>query len=285
MTKQRAADLRLMTIGAHPDDETLGFGGVLADAAARGIETHVLTATRGQRGWFDDPAANPGPEALGRIRERELCDAASALGVASVTILDHADGEVADVPAAQLTREVATAIRRVRPHVVVTFGHDGAYGHPDHIAVSQATSAALLLALDPSFTDGAPPHAVAKLYHLAMSAAYAALYEQAFGELAMDIDGDVRRSNIWPDWMITTRVDARRHWRTVWNAVQRHRSQLPGYGRLASLPEAQHEAMWGMQEYYRAMSRVNGGRAAETDLFEGLVAEDAAPAEVLASVS
>lgn len=284
MTTQNAIRLRLMTIGAHPDDETLGFGGVLADAAARGIETHILTATRGQRGWFGDAAANPGLEALGQIRERELREAAAALGVSSVTILDYVDGDLADVPAVRLSGEIASAIRSVKPHVIVTFGHDGVYGHPDHIAVSQSTSAAVILAADSSFADGAPPHSVSKLYHLASSAAYIALYEDAFGELAMEIDGATRRSNIWPDWMITTRVDARQHWRVVWNAVRKHRSQLPGYGRLESLPEAQHEAMWGMQEYYRAMSRVNGGRAVETDLFEGLTTE-ADAAGVLASVS
>ena len=277
--------LRLMTIGAHPDDETLGFGGVLAEAAARGIETHVLSATLGQRGWTGDEASNPGLEALGRIRERELRDATRALGVTSVTILDHVDGEVADVPAEELVREIATAIRLARPDVVVTFGHDGVYGHPDHIAVSQATSAALLVALDPAFDDGAASHAVAKLYHLATSAAYLELYERAFGDLAMDIDGTVRLSNTWPDWMITTRVDARAHWRTVWDAVQRHRSQLPAYARLAALPEAHHEDMWGLQEYYRAMSRVNGGRAPETDLFEGLIDEGIGSVAAVSSAS
>ena len=280
-----ASTLRLMTIGAHPDDETLGFGGVLAEAAARGIETHVLTATRGQRGWFGAAAEHPGPEALGRLRESELRDATAALGVTSLTILDHMDGDLADVPAARLNGEIATAIRRARPDVVVTFGHDGVYGHPDHIAVSQATSAAVLLAADASFADGEPPHSVAKLYHLATSAAYIALYEDAFGELAMEIDGETRRSNTWPNWMITTHVDARPHWRTVWDAVRKHRSQLPGYGRLASLSDEHHEVMWGMQEYYRAMSRVNGGRGIETDLFEGLISGGAESAAAVQAAS
>lgn len=262
--------LKLMTVGAHPDDETLGFGGVLAHAAARGIETHVLSATRGQRGWFGDRDANPGPEALGRIRERELRDAAAALGVTTVAILDHMDGEVDRVPADVLAREVASAIRRVRPDVIVTFAHDGVYGHPDHIAMSQAASAAVVLAAAGGFDDGQPAHAVAKLYQLASTEAFLALYEQAFGELVMEIDGVARRSNIWPEWMITTRVDARPHWRQVWDGVRKHHSQLPAYERLAALPESAHEEMWGTQDFYRAMSLVDVGRVVETDLFEGL---------------
>jgi len=67
-----AATLRLACVLAHPDDETLGMGGTLARYASEGIEVHVITATRGQAGRYRDNSANPGPEALGRIREAEL---------------------------------------------------------------------------------------------------------------------------------------------------------------------------------------------------------------------
>ncbi len=72
--------LRLMCILAHPDDESLGTGGTLARYAAEGIETYVITATRGQRGWFGPPEENPGLAALGQLREAELRAAAQALG-------------------------------------------------------------------------------------------------------------------------------------------------------------------------------------------------------------
>ena len=68
MTEQ----LKLMVVLAHPDDESLGMGGILARYAAEGVETYLITATRGERGWFGDPAEYPGPTALGQRREQEL---------------------------------------------------------------------------------------------------------------------------------------------------------------------------------------------------------------------
>ena len=61
--------LKLVAIFAHPDDESLGMGGTLAKYAVQGVETYLVTATRGERGWFDDEKLNPGLEALGKIRE------------------------------------------------------------------------------------------------------------------------------------------------------------------------------------------------------------------------
>ena len=73
--------LKLMCILAHPDDESLGNGGILAKYAAEGVETYLVTATRGERGWFGDESDYPGLEALGKIREAELLAAARALGI------------------------------------------------------------------------------------------------------------------------------------------------------------------------------------------------------------
>ena len=72
--------LKLCGVFAHPDDETLGTGGTLARYGTEGVETHVVTATRGQRGRYKDGSDHPGPEALGRIREAELRAAAAVLG-------------------------------------------------------------------------------------------------------------------------------------------------------------------------------------------------------------
>ena len=63
--------LKLMCVLAHPDDESLGTGGVLAKYAAEGINTYLVTATRGERGWSGDPKDNPGLEALGRLGRRD----------------------------------------------------------------------------------------------------------------------------------------------------------------------------------------------------------------------
>ena len=86
-----------MAVLAHPDDESLGIGGTLAKDAAEGVETSLITATRGQRGRYRghrDPPEHPGPEALGRIRETELRAAAAALGVGDVTVLDYLDQDL-----------------------------------------------------------------------------------------------------------------------------------------------------------------------------------------------
>src|SRR5262245_18218640 len=89
-----ANQLKLMCVLAHPDDESLGMGGTLAKYAAEGIETYLVTATRGERGWFGDEKDNPGLEALGRMREMELLNAAKELGIHEVKILDYIDGDL-----------------------------------------------------------------------------------------------------------------------------------------------------------------------------------------------
>ena len=86
--------LRLMCVMAHPDDESLGVGATLARYRAEGVEIHLVTATRGERGWFGAPDGNPGLEELGKVREAELREAARVLGLASLAFLDYIDGEL-----------------------------------------------------------------------------------------------------------------------------------------------------------------------------------------------
>lgn len=81
-----AKRLKLMCVLAHPDDESLGTGGTLAKYAAEGIETYLVTATRGERGWKGDEQDNPGLEALGKTREAELLAAARVLGLREVKL-------------------------------------------------------------------------------------------------------------------------------------------------------------------------------------------------------
>jgi LmbE family N-acetylglucosaminyl deacetylase len=267
--------LKLMCVLAHPDDESLGNGGMLARYAAEGVETYLLTATRGQRGWFGDPDDYPGPEALGRIREKELHAAAEVLGLQDIVLLDYMDGDLDQADPAEVIPQIVAHLRRVRPQVVVTFDPFGAYGHPDHIAICQFATAALAGAADPDYAGGdAPPHRVAKLYYMAETEAALAAYEAAFGDLVMHVDGEERRTAGWEAWAITTRVDTSACWREVWRAIECHRSQLPGYQALKELPEEQRRSLWSTQAYYRAMSFVNAGRELETDLFAGLRSDE-----------
>jgi LmbE family N-acetylglucosaminyl deacetylase len=254
-------------VTAHPDDETLGLGGVLARYSSEGVETHVLAATRGERGRYGDGSMHPGKAELGRIREAELRAAAEVLGVGEVCFLDYIDGELDGVDPVEAARRIAGHVRRIRPHVVTTFAQDGAYGHPDHIAICQLTTAALVAAADRAERAG---WSVPKLYWMAWSEAHWAVYQAAFKRLASRVDGTERRAVPWPDWMLTTCVDCREHWRTVWRAVQRHESQIQIYAALGELDEERQIELWGWQSFYRVYSLVNGGRAREDDLFEGL---------------
>ena len=93
--------LRLMSVLAHPDDESLGFGGTLAKYSTSDVETYLITATRGQIGWPGAIEENPGMEKLGEIREAELLAAAKVLDIKEVHLLDYIDGELDQVePAA-----------------------------------------------------------------------------------------------------------------------------------------------------------------------------------------
>ncbi|MFN7976956.1 MAG: PIG-L family deacetylase [Vicinamibacterales bacterium] len=264
--------LGLMAVLAHPDDESLGFGGTLARYAAEGVRVSLVTATRGQAGRFRGiaPSAvgHPGRAALAAQRERELRAAAAVLGVASLDVLEHDDGALADAAPRRVIGEIAEAIRRERPDVVVTFAPDGAYGHPDHIAISQHALAAVVEAA--STGGAAPTHAVRKAYVLAWPADVWAAYQSAFTSLVSRVDGVERRATPWPDWAITTTIDTRACWPTVWRAVQCHDSQIGAYAVLQTLGADDHSALWGRQSYYRVFSTVSGGRGRETDLFEGL---------------
>lgn len=264
--------LRLMGIFAHPDDESLGTGGTLAKYAAEGIETYLVTATRGEHGWHGEAHTYPGPDALGALREQELRAACDVLGVRRLDFLDYIDGDLDQAEPGAAIERIVTLLRQVRPQVVMSFGPDGAYGHPDHIAISQFATAALACVADAGYRDAhdQPPHRVAKLYYMTFSAALADIYQAHFGDLVMPVDGVERRGVVWPDWAITTRLDVTAHWETVWRAVACHRSQLPNYDVLARLEPQEHQRLWGCQEFYRVYSLVNGGRAPENDLFAGL---------------
>lgn len=266
MTNKR----RLMCVLAHPDDESLGMGGTMARYAAQGIETYLVTATRGERGWTGDEKQNPGMEALGRIREAELRNAAKELGICEVDFLDYTDGDLDRADPAGAIAKIVSHLRRVRPDVVITFDPNGAYGHPDHIAICQFTTAAILAAADPAFSESQAPHRVSKLYYMAWPKGKFDAFESVFGELVMHVNGTARRTTPWPDWAVTTVIDTARYWPTVWKAVSCHKTQLAAYGQLEHLSPEHHKGLWGTQEYYRALSLVNGGPAREADLFEGL---------------
>ena len=263
---------KLMTVFPHPDDESLGMGGTLAKYAAEGVEIYLTCLTRGERGWPSSAGENPGMQTLGRMREAELRCAAQSLGSKEVTFLDYIDGEVDQADPKEAIGRIAAEIRRIRPQVVVTFGPEGVYGHPDHIAASQFTHAAVICAADASYTDpkNQPTHRVSKLYYMIDSQPMVEIVGQLIGGIQITVDG-VRRLHFgYPDWLVTTTIDASQHWATAWQAILCHQTQLPGLKGIMELTDSVRLQIWGEGFFYRAFSMVNGGREKETDLFAGL---------------
>ena len=143
----------LLAVFAHPDDESLACGGLLARCTQCGVRVSLLCLTHGEHGPGQDGEHAPGrdgeagPGRDGRqlrdTRAGELRDAARVLGIRDVLLLDHEDGMLPWVEHAQLEADILDAITRFQPDVVVTFDEDGLYWHSDHIAVHERTTAAV----------------------------------------------------------------------------------------------------------------------------------------------
>lgn len=167
---------KLLAVFAHPDDESFGPGGTLALYARKGVETHLICATRGEVGKIPD-ALNNEYESVAELREAELRCAASHLSLKEIHFLDYRDSGMAGTPdnhhpnalAAAPLDEVAGKITRLirflKPQVILTHDPKGGYLHPDHIAIHNATLEAFHAAGDPTrYTSHGSPYSVQKLY-------------------------------------------------------------------------------------------------------------------------
>lgn len=133
--------LRLLCVVAHPDDECFAFGGALALAAAHNVETSVVCFTDGQAATHRGTAQSGAQ--LGAMRRREFAASCTILGVHHHELLPYQDAQLASHSLEELGGLLVARVRALRPHVVVTFGGEGALNsHPDHTAVSAATTAA-----------------------------------------------------------------------------------------------------------------------------------------------
>ena len=133
--------MRLLGLFAHPDDETFCCGGTLARYVAEGAEAMVVSFTSGQAGQIRDATAAT-RQSLPGVRRRELEEACHRLGVQKVRCLDYVDGTLQDADHAELLAQATTLLEDFRPDVVVTFGNDGASGHPDHVTVGAVVTEA-----------------------------------------------------------------------------------------------------------------------------------------------
>lgn len=162
-----------MCMTAHPDDEAGGFGGALLLAAERGCKTAVLCLTEGAAGSYRAP--NQTDEELAAARRQEFADACGLLHVHEAILLDYPDGGLWQEPFVPLVSALTQAIRRFRPHIVLTFGGEGGVNlHRDHTIVSLAGTAAFHWAGRSGFfpeqitgPGGLVPWAPQKLYYAA----------------------------------------------------------------------------------------------------------------------
>ncbi|MCT2593895.1 PIG-L family deacetylase [Streptomyces sp. N2-109] len=128
---------RALAVVAHPDDLEYGAAAAVAEWRAAGREVAYLLVTRGEAG-----IAGMAPEEAARVREAEQRASAAAVGVQELTFLDYQDGVIEESLA--LRRDIAAAIRRWRPELLVTLNHhdtfDGVWWNtPDHRVVGRAT--------------------------------------------------------------------------------------------------------------------------------------------------
>ncbi|MFF5261566.1 PIG-L family deacetylase [Actinomadura viridis] len=266
--------LTLMAVHAHPDDEVLGTGGLLARCADEGIRTVLVTCTNGEAG---DDAGGLKPtddghdgEEVARRRLAELRASAALLGVDHVELLGHRDSGMvgwetnghpeafANVPVETAAARLAALMERYRPQVVVTYDENGGYGHPDHIQAHRIAVAA-------TESTGIP----SKLYYTAVPRSGIVQLMEYLKDSGMDVSGfDLPDDFGVPDEVITSVVDVSAYVERKRKALEAHASQGENIFLLRLPDEAQQMAL-GSEPFIRRLSRVEAPDH-EDDLFAGL---------------
>ncbi|BBZ68346.1 1D-myo-inositol 2-acetamido-2-deoxy-alpha-D-glucopyranoside deacetylase [Mycolicibacterium insubricum] len=289
-----AETARLLFVHAHPDDETINNGATIAHYRAAGAQVTVLTCTLGEEGEVigDRWAHLVADEAdqLGGYRIGELTAALNALGVDEPMFLGGAgrwrdSGMAGTPPRGGRTRfvdadesaavgELVAVLRRLRPHVVVTYDPNGGYGHPDHIQAHRITTAAVAAAAA-SGGDG-EPWVVPKFY---WTVAPRSAWTQALAELGPD---DLNEGWFvpddpgfgYPDDQVTTAVDAADGLAAKAQALRCHATQVVvgPTGRACALSNALALPISGVEHYRWVSGSVApaAGAAWESCLLAGL---------------
>jgi LmbE family N-acetylglucosaminyl deacetylase len=265
-------DLTLMAVHAHPDDEVIGTGGLLARCADEGIRTVLVTCTNGEQGDGPDgvkpdhAAHDQAQVSLRRLEE--LRDSVEILGIAHLELLGYRDsgmagwsansdpGTFTNVPVEEAAGRLAALMARYRPQVVVTYDETGGYGHPDHIQAHRITLAAAQKSA-----------ATRKLYFSVIPRArvrelIARLREAGLPGPELPADFGT------PDEQITTVVDVSRYAERKRKALEAHASQGDNIF-LLRLPEDLRERAFSQESFVRHFSRVAAPER-EDDLFAGL---------------
>ena len=239
--------LKLMCVIAHPDDECFGFGGALALAADRGIETYVICLTDGQAGSYRAGAASG--EELGKMRREEFAASCKTLGITRHEVLDYQDGKLVFVDFSKAAGRLVERVRQFQPDVVITFGGDGGLNtHPDHMLVSMLTTAAFHWSGQPKrYPELGAVYSPQRLFYLTTN---------------FFIPG--RQEPKPAPWSVT--LDIRSVQARKAEAFRQHTSQVPLVEQTKELFEK-----YGVEEFYTLIAAAGTQPARqETDLFAGL---------------
>jgi mycothiol S-conjugate amidase len=286
-----AEKLRLMTVHAHPDDESSKGAATLARYVAEGHEVMVVTCTGGERGSILNPAMDkPGVlEHMAEIRVKEMAEAARILGVEHhwLGFVDSGlpegdpkpplpEGCFALVPLAESTERLVKLVREFRPHVLITYDENGGYPHPDHIRTHEVSVAAFDAAADPEqFPGTGEPWQPLKMYYshgfsrAKMKAMHEAMLaaglESPYEEWLANWKSDT------PDVMerVTTRVPCADYFEVRDRALLAHATQIDPKSRWFALPVELQKKVWPTEEYELARSLVDT-TLPEDDLFAGV---------------
>jgi LmbE family N-acetylglucosaminyl deacetylase len=289
MTENSLPQCVLMAALAHPDDESFGAGGTLALYAQRGVQVHLVCATRGEAGQVSAECLE-GFESVADLRVSELRCAAGILGLAGVHYLDYRDSGMAGssdnqhpqalavAPVEEVAHRVVHLIRLLRPQVIITNDPIGGYKHPDHIAIHRATLQAFHLAGDPALvdSDGLPPYQPQKLYYqtipkraLRMAVRILPLLGRDPRHVGRNGDIDIRALVEEGDFPIHARIDYRAVVEKREAAAACHASQLDGGPPRQGLLGWVWRMFGEVEQYMRAYPPPEP-RLREKDLFAGI---------------
>ncbi len=296
----------LMTVHAHPDDETIGTGGVMARYSRAGDRVVCVTCTGGEEGEIVVPELDTDANhaRLAEIRAVELAAALAALGPIESRTLGYRDSGMMGTPPNETPGNLWTAdvdvaagrlvrlVREVRPQVIVSYNHFGGYGHPDHIRAAQLAVLAFERAGDPEWypehlADGLETWQPLKRYEIVMDMGrrqeMAELLEQRGVRSWLNGDPDEtddqrQGREAFIEQMrqaqgpITTTVDVADQMERKLDALRAHVTQIrPADFFLALTPDEWRQFM-PAEQFTLAESRV-GVRLPEDDLFAGLPPE------------
>jgi len=260
----------LGTILAHPDDETFGVGGTLIRYADEGARVHSLCLTQGDQGWMGDPA-HPivTRERLGAMRAEELAESGRRMGLESVTCLEYPDGALAGVSEDAVVRDIVRWLRRIHPDVVITWGPDGGYGHPDHIAAGERALKAIELAgIQRHMPELGEHWQVRRCYRFVAAADFIDGIRGINPQFAAYMETLAVKPERWTRDRLGAAIDIRGVVERKIDAMRAHQTQEPDYREWIG---AREKIPWLFSEevFIREFPE-RGGPPLETDLFAAL---------------